>query len=82
MHAHNDTEEVKINLTSPTSSHMKNSFIIKNASKNMDQMYKQLKLKQKMSSMAILNESGNNPAINVEELKSATLKNKQSLAKR
>ena len=82
MHAHNDTEEVKINLTSPTSSHMKNSFIIKNASKNMDQMYKQLKLKQKMSSMALLNESGNNPAINVEELKSATLKNKQSLAKR
>ena len=45
MHAMNDTEEIKINLTSPTSSHMKNSFIIKNASKNMDQMYKQLKLK-------------------------------------
>ena len=69
----NDTEEVKINLTSPTSSHMKNSFIIKNASKNMDQMYKQLKLKQKMSSMALLNESPN-PTINVEEVKSATLK--------
>ena len=73
MHAMNDTEEVKINLTSPTSSHMKNSFIIKNASKNMDQMYKQLKLKQKMSSMALLNESPN-PTINVEEVKSATLK--------
>ena len=77
----NDTEEIKINLTSPTSSHMKNSFIIKNASKNMDQMYKQLKLKQRMSSMALLNESPN-PNINIEELKSATLKKQQSLAKR
>ena len=81
MHAMNDTEEIKINLTSPTSSHMKNSFIIKNASKNMDQMYKQLKLKQRMSSMALLNESPN-PNINIEELKSATLKKQQSLAKR
>ena len=77
----NDTEEIKINLTSPTSSHMKNSFIIKNASKNMDQMYKQLKLKQRMSSMALLNESPN-PNINIEELKSATIKKQQSLAKR
>ena len=77
----NDTEEIKINLTSPTSSHMKNSFIIKNASKNMDQMYKQLKLKQRMSSMALLNEN-TTPAINIEELKSATLKKQQSLAKR
>ena len=81
MHAHNDTEEVKINLTSPTSSHMKNSFIIKNASKNMDNLYKQLKLKQKMSSMAHLDQTPN-PAINIEELKSATLKKQQSLAKR
>ena len=81
MHAMNDTEEIKINLTSPTSSHMKNSFIIKNASKNMDQMYKQLKLKQRMSSMALLNESPN-PNINIEELKSATIKKQQSLAKR
>lgn len=81
MHAMNDTEEIKINLTSPTSSHMKNSFIIKNASKNMDQMYKQLKLKQRMSSMALLNEN-TTPAINIEELKSATLKKQQSLAKR
>ena len=77
----NDTEEIKINLTSPTSSHMKNSFIIKNASKNMDQMYKQLKLKQRMSSMALLNEN-TTPAINIEELKSATIKKQQSLAKR
>ena len=60
---------------------MKNSFIIKNASKNMENLYKQLKLKQKMSSMALLNES-TNPAINIEELKSATLKKQQSLAKR
>ena len=81
MHAHNDEEEVKINLTSPTSSNMKNSFIIKNASKNMDNLYKQLKLKQKMSSMALLNESPN-PNINIEELKSATLKKQQSLSKR
>ena len=81
MHAMNDTEEIKINLTSPTSSHMKNSFIIKNASKNMDQMYKQLKLKQRMSSMALLNEN-TTPAINIEELKSATIKKQQSLAKR
>ena len=34
-----------------------------------------------MSSMALLNESPN-PNINIEELKSATLKKQQSLAKR
>ena len=38
-------DEIKIDLKSPTSSHMKNSFIIKNASKNMEVMYKQLRLK-------------------------------------
>ena len=65
-------DEIKIDLKSPTSSHMKNSFIIKNASKNMDVMYKQLRLKQKMSSMAQITENPGN--INVEELKSATLK--------
>lgn len=75
MHAMKDGDEVKIDLKSPTSSHMKNSFIIKNASKNMDVMYKQLRLKQKMSTMANVGEYGSNVSA-VEEIKSATLKTK------
>ena len=41
-----DIVEMEVELKSPTSMHMKNSFIIKNVGKNMDNLYKQISKKK------------------------------------
>ena len=43
-----DLEEVKVNLMSPISSQMKNTFISKSTSKNMDHLYRNLIVKRKL----------------------------------
>ena len=42
-----DLEDVKVKLLSPVSSQMKNTFVIKSTSKNMDNLYRNLILRKK-----------------------------------